>query len=156
MIYIFDTSPLLALFNNYYRRLFPSLWVKFDALVDNGQITSTREVLNEINDGPEDAAWEWASAHPEVFTTPTAEEGAFVARIFAIPHFQQTIERSKLLKGGHHADAFVIAKAFVVQGTAVTMEGLKPNAAKIPNICQHFRIPCMSLEEFMEAEGWQF
>jgi hypothetical protein len=60
VIYIFDTSPLLGLFNNYYRRLFPSLWVKFDALVDNGQITSTREVLNEINDGPEDAAWEWA------------------------------------------------------------------------------------------------
>src|SRR4029450_11695710 len=76
--------------------------------------------------------------------------------IFAIPHFQQAIERSKLLKGGHHADAFVIAKAFVVQGTAVTMEGLKPNAAKIPNICQHFRIPRMSRRESMEAEGWRF
>jgi hypothetical protein len=27
---------------------------------------------------------------------------------------------------------------------------------KNPNICQHFRIPCMSLEEFMEGEGWVF
>jgi hypothetical protein len=36
------------------------------------------------------------------------------------------------------------------------MELLKPNAAKIPNICKHFKIPCMTLEEFMEAEGWQF
>jgi hypothetical protein len=36
------------------------------------------------------------------------------------------------------------------------MELLKPHAAKIPNICQHFTVPCMTLEEFMEAEGWRF
>lgn len=36
------------------------------------------------------------------------------------------------------------------------MELLKPNAAKIPNICDHFKIPCMTLEQFMEAEGWVF
>ena len=156
MIYIFDTSPLLALFNNYYRRLFPSLWVKFDALVDNGQITSTREALHEINDGPEDAAWEWATAHPEVFTTPTAEEGAFCCAHFRHTAFPANHRAQQAAERRASRDAFVIAKAFVVQGTAVTMEGLKPNAAKIPNICQHFRIPCMSLEEFMEAEGWRF
>jgi len=26
---------------------------------------------------------------------------------------------------------------------------------KIANICDHFDIPCLSLEKFMEAEGWQ-
>jgi hypothetical protein len=36
------------------------------------------------------------------------------------------------------------------------MEQLKPNAAKIPNICDHFSVPCFDLEEFMEAEGWEF
>jgi hypothetical protein len=51
VIYIFDTSPLSSLFRNFYRRRFPSLWEKFDALVDNGQILSVREVLREINDG---------------------------------------------------------------------------------------------------------
>src|SRR5467141_2643406 len=29
-------------------------------------------------------------------------------------------------------------------------------ASKIPNICKHFNVPCMTLEEFMAAEGWQF
>jgi len=38
----------------------------------------------------------------------------------------------------------------------VTMELLRPNAAKIPNICQHFGVACMTLEQFMEAEGWKF
>jgi len=36
------------------------------------------------------------------------------------------------------------------------MERLKRNAAKIPNICQHYSIPCVDLEQFMEVEGWVF
>jgi hypothetical protein len=156
VIYIFDNSPLSSLFKNFYRSCFPSLWGKFDALVDNGQILSVREVLREINaDGPESLR-EWAKAHAEVFAVPTAEEAALVSRIFAVQHFQQNIERRKLLQGGYHADAFVIAKAFVTQGTVGTMEGIRPNAVKIPNICKHFNSPCMSLEEFMEREGWEF
>ena len=104
MIYIFDTSPLSSLFRNFYRRRFPSLWEKFDALVDNGQILSTREVRREINDGAAETLREWAKAHEEVFAVPTAEEAAFVARIFAVPHFQQNIEQKKLLKGGYTVD----------------------------------------------------
>jgi len=62
----------------------------------------------------------------------------------------------KLLNGGRNADPFVIAKAAVESATVVTMELLKPNGTKIPNICDHFKVPCLSLEEFMEAEGWTF
>jgi hypothetical protein len=87
---------------------------------------------------------------------PTAAEAAFVGRIYAVPHFQQNIERQKLLQGGKIADAFVIARAAVEGRTVVTMEALKPHAVRIPNICDHFKVPCMSLEDFMEAEGWEF
>jgi hypothetical protein len=41
-------------------------------------------------------------------------------------------------------------------GTVVTMEKFKPHAAKIPNICRHFGIACMTLEEFMGVENWRF
>lgn len=156
MIYIFDTSPLSTLFRNYYRRRFPSLWEKFDALVDNGQILSVREVYQEITVGPVESLRVWAAAHQEIFTTPTAEEGAFVARIFAVEHFQRNIDLTKMYRGGNSADPFVIAKAFVTQGTVVTMEEHKPNATKIPNICEYFSVPCMLLEDFMEREGWVF
>jgi hypothetical protein len=156
MSYVFDTSPLSALFKNFYRRRFPSLWERFDDLVANGRIISTREVSREIEDGATEHLRDWAAQHQDLFTVPTAAEGAFVARIYAVPHFQQNIEQQKILKGGKNADAFVIAKAGVEHGTVVTMELLKPNAAKIPNICQHFSIPCLSLEEFMEEEQWQF
>jgi Domain of unknown function (DUF4411) len=36
------------------------------------------------------------------------------------------------------------------------MEALKPQAARIPNICQHFGIKWPTLEDFMAAEGWDF
>jgi hypothetical protein len=156
MIYVFDNSPLSVLFKNFYRNTFRRLWENFDGLVVEGRIVSTREALREIEDGAPDNLLAWAKDHPELFAMPTAAEGAFVARIYAVPHFQQNIEQQKLLKGGKNADPFVIARAAVEDRAVVTMEQFKPNAAKIPNICQHFRINCLTLEEFMEEEGWQF
>jgi hypothetical protein len=156
MTYVFDNSPLFTLFKNYYRWRFPSLWQRFDELVGYDDIVSTREVLREIEDGAVEGLRDWAAQNPDLFTTPSAEEGAFVARIYAVQHFQQNIERQKLLKGGRNADPFIIAKAAVTQCTVVTMEQFRPNAVKIPNICGHFGIPCMTLENFMESEGWEF
>ncbi len=156
MIYIFDNVPLSLLFKNYYRKRFPSLWKRFDAIVSEGRILSTREVLRELEDSSIESLREWCNHHKEIFTTPTAEEGAFVTKIFAVPHFQQNIEQKKFYKGGKNADPFVIAKAAAMGGTVVTLEEEKPNAARIPNICKYFNVPCITLEEFMEAEGWEF
>jgi hypothetical protein len=38
MSYVFDNSPLSALFKNYYRKTFRSLWDHFDELVGDGRI----------------------------------------------------------------------------------------------------------------------
>ena len=156
MLYVFDTNAFSQLFHSYYRNRFPTLWANFDALVADGSITSTREAFREVEDDRVAALREWAEEHKELFPAPTADEGAFVAKIFAVRHFQQVIEQKKLLKGGRNADPFLIARAAVAGGTVVTMENEPPNGAKIPNICRHFEVPCLSLEGFMEAEGWQF
>ncbi len=133
-----------------------SLWKEFDQLVADGQITSTREILHELGDGSPGADLEWAKANPKLFATPDAKEGAFVAKIYAITHFQTNVEKQKLYKGGRNADAFIVARASAIGGTVVTMERLKPNAVKVPNICAHFTIPYLDLEGFMEKEGWEF
>lgn len=155
-MYVFDTSPLSALFKSYYRGRFPTLWERFDQLVADGAIVSTREVARELEDASTDSLREWAELQKTIFATPTAAEGAFVGQIYGVPHFQQNIEQRKLLKGGKNADSFVVAKAATDGLTVVTMELLKPNGTKIPNICLHFGVPCLTLEEFMEAEGWEF
>lgn len=156
MSYVFDTSPLSTLFKNYYPKTFKTLWANFDALVAAGQLVSTREALRELQDGPVEACEVWANANNHLFGIPTAAEGAFVARIYGVAHFQQNIEQQKLLKGGKNADPFLIARAAVENRSVVTMELFKPNGAKIPNICRHFRVNCLTLEEFMEEEGWEF
>ena len=155
MVYVLDTSFIIQLHENYYRENFVTLWKLFDDMLAAGQFTSTREVLRELEE-QDDIATEWAEANIQLFPTPTAEEGHFVAGIYAVKHFQQNIELKKILKGGRNADPFVIARAAMVKGTVLTMEQLKPNAAKIPNICDHFKLPCMDFRRFMVAEDWSF
>ena len=119
-------------------------------------MTSTREVAREIDNGPIKKLIEWKRHHPQLFPPPTAAEGNLVRRIFEVTHFQANIGKKKMLRGGTNADPFVVAQAGVLQGTAVTMEKTVPGGAKIGNLCARFSVPCMSLEEFMVAEGWRF
>ena len=84
------------------------------------------------------------------------DEGPFVAGIYVVRHFQSNFEKQKILRGGRNADPFLIARAASVGATVLTMEQHKPNAAKIPNICTHFKIPCLDLRGFMEKEDWVF
>jgi len=76
MSYVFDNSPLSVLFKNFYRSRFPSLWERFDTLVADGQIASTREAYREIEDGPTESLRAWALENRHLFATPTAVEGA--------------------------------------------------------------------------------
>ena len=87
---------------------------------------------------------------------PTAAELQFVAQIFQIKHFQSLIGEQQRLKGTPVADPFVIACAKIKGGTVVTEEQLKPQAAKIPNVCAHFNVPCIDLEKFMQQQAWAF
>lgn len=156
MTYVFDTNAFTTLFRNYYKSRFPSLWNKFDLLVESGEITSTREVRREIESSNILPMLEWAKKNRSVFPSPNASEGLFVKEIFAVRHFQQIIEKRKLYKGGNNADPFIIARAASLDGCVVTLEGKPKNGAKIPNVCEHFNINCISLESFMENEGWRF
>ena len=77
MNYVFDNSPSSALFRNFYRKTFRTLWERFDALVADSSIVSTREALREIKDGGPESLLEWVEQHQASFATPTAEEGRF-------------------------------------------------------------------------------
>ena len=94
MSYVFDSGPLSSLFRNYYPKTFKSLCNYFHELVADGSIVSTREVLREIEDSSLENLREWADNNRHLFATPTAAEGAFVGKIYAVPHFQQNIGSS--------------------------------------------------------------
>jgi len=156
MIYVFDSNSLIDLFKHYYPSRFPSLWEKFDALVLSENITSVREVANEITQ-MDDRLSGWTKSNKIIFPISSPDELRIVAEIFRNNHFQANIRKKERLQGKAVADPFVIAKARIVEnGCVVTQETAKENAAKIPNICQAFDVHYLNLEGFMEKEGWEF
>lgn len=156
MIHVFDTVSLSNL-KYYFPNIFKSVWTGLDSLVASGNILSTREVWNELQRGaPHPHTQPWFKTNQHIFTVPQADELRFVAQILAVPHFQTLIGTQQRLNGTPVADPFVIALAHAKRGTVITEEVLKPNAAKIPNVCAHFKIPCMNLEQFMQSQAWSF
>lgn len=156
MTYIFDTNSLSKL-KHYFPNVFKSIWIGLDGLVASGNLISTREVWNEMQLGvPNPHVQTWSKKHRHIFQVPQAAELQVVAQIFAVGHFQSLIGTKQQLHGTPVADPFVVALAKTREGTVVTEEELKPNAAKIPNVCQHLGVPCMNLEKFMQVQGWSF
>lgn len=155
-IYVFDSCAFIDLFKNYYVSRFPSLWKKFDLLLEHKNVTSVKEVYNEITRG-NDRLNNWALNNKDLFSEPTDEEQKFIATIFQNPDFQSIVDNKKRSRGGVVADPFVIAKAKILDACVVTEEKVKSvNGIKIPTICKHFKIDCINLEQFMEKEKWEF
>jgi hypothetical protein len=126
-------------------------------VVQSGEVISVREVYKEL-EGKVDRPHiqEWIKANRDIFLPPSPEETQFIREIFSISHFQYLIKPRSLLTSTPFADPFVIASAKVHQGCVVTEEEKKNNAAKIPNVCEHFGIECDNLEGFLQRQGWEF
>jgi hypothetical protein len=155
MIYVFDTNSFSEM-SPYFPDVFPAFWAKFEEAAAEEKITSTREVLRELNEGPQNHILDWCNNNKKLFTTPDQSELLFVQRIFAIPQFQQLIGQKQLLRGTPVADPFIIARAAAVGGSVVSEESPRPSKLNIPAVCQHFNIPCMKLGDFMRAKRWSF
>lgn len=155
MRYVFDSGPLIWMFKYYYPERFPSLWKKFDQLVEDEQIISVKEVSREL-EGQDDLLSQWVKNNTPFFQLPATHDFQIVNEIFKIPHFQTLIRKQERLLGKPVADPFVIAKAQSIGACVITTEKYKKNAAQIPNVCAHFNIPCMDLEQFMKEEDWTF
>jgi len=156
VIYVFDTSSLRSL-QHFYPTVFVTIWNGLNSLVQQSSLISTREVWTELERQNVSAdVLAWAKQNKQIFTLPDRDEQRFVAKIFQVPHFQSLIGEQQRLKGMPVADPFVIACAKIRNGTVVTEERLKPHAAKIPNVCKYFDVPCIDLEGFMQRQGWTF
>jgi hypothetical protein len=154
--FVLDTNVFIVL-THFYPSSFPTLWARLDELVLDGTIVSVREVYNELKQSNDSGfLQEWIDERKHIFARPSNAELLMVRRILAVPHFQTLIGVKAVLKGTPVADPFVVAAAKIKGGTVVTQEKLKPTAARIPNVCDHFEVPCMDLQTFMRERGWTF
>jgi len=155
-LYVFDTNSF-RVFGNYYPESFPSFWEQLGVLVTDGRLVSCREVRKELErQSPSAHLNDWVDEHPDLFTEPSGDEMRFVADIFKVKHFRQLIGQKQQLTGAPVADPFLVARGAVLGGRVVTEEALKPNAAKVPNVCSHFGIPCTNVQGFLSELGWRY
>ncbi len=156
MIYVVDTSSIQQMFGCYSRKRFPSLWSRFDELVNNGAITSIRHVKREIeNRDKHNGELDWVSRYKELFPNLTADETKFLRDIFAVPRFQHTVPND-IRDENAQADPFLIAKAKAIEGMVVTQERERGNRVRIPSICKYFDIRYGTLDDLMALENWSF
>lgn len=156
MKYVFDTNSFRVL-ENYYPERFPTFWDNFNDAVEAETVVSVREVYSEMESGVRTLwLWERAKQHREIFLKPGSAEMGFVAEIFRVPHFRTLVGTTQVLQGSTVADPFIIACARELEGCVVTQEAVKPHAAKIPNVCEHFGVECTNVEGFLDRMGWKF
>ena len=155
-MYVFDTMIFSQLFDFYYRDQFPSLWTRFDMMVTEGRITSTREVRRELENHAGNKFKDEIASIQQLFPAPTKSEERFVIKIYSEPRFLNQFPTRHLLKGGAYADPFVIARAAELGGTVVTNESEFKGGTKIPSLCRHFQVDFVSFQGFMKRENWTF
>jgi len=130
--YSIDTSALLDCWVRHYPPdVFPSVWVRIEGFINEGNLIATEEVLFELKKVDDDV-YKWAKKHPAMFMIVDEEIQRTVASILQLyPRLVDT------RKNRSRADPFVIGLAqikgcAVVTGETLTGKTAKPN---IPDVC---------------------
>ena len=150
--YVIDTSALVDLWRRRYPRdVFPTLWEKIEQLIRRAELVAPQEVRNELKRWPDDL-YRWAHKQ-EWFVDLDAEQIACVETIMA--KFPSLVDREKTIPD---ADPFVIALAWTKGWKVITTEspgGTGPRK-RIPDVCQHYKIGCLSPLDFFREQNWNF
>jgi hypothetical protein len=152
--YCIDTSALMDAWVRWYpKELFPTLWDKVDALVQDGRLISSEEVLHELERKEGDTLHKWAVERSGIFLPLDSRVQAGATRVMA-SHPRLVDGRT----GKSFADPWVIATAQA--GNCAVITGERPTGKldrpKIPDVCRDLGIRCISFVELIRQEGWRF
>ena len=147
-IYVIDACALIDAARNYNmsKKSFSHIWAALDDLIQNGELISSTEIMDELKD---DDLKAWAKQHKECFLPLTRDVQAKTTEV--LTQFPTLIKIRST--GNSNADPFLIATAALPGGTIVTNERLgdsKTKDYKIPNVCQALNIPYMNLHTFLD------
>ena len=97
----------------------------------------------------------WMHSRVPFITANTASAERLFGSIIAHELGRALIAKAQNRSDG---DARVIAAAMDLRGTVVSEEypSTKPSRPGIPNVCDHFRVPCIRFGEMMERLGVQY
>jgi len=154
-VYSIDTSCLVHGWRRAYPpKRFPGIWVRIDALIDEGRLVASIEVYNEL-EKKDDELCAWAKDRKAALFREIDDDvqGAVVHLMATYP---KLVDTGKGKSGG---DPFVIAQALAGDPvlTVITQEqGGSLDKPRIPFVCGEEGVPCIDLLALIEAEDWTF
>lgn len=151
--YCLDANALIEPWNKYYSmKRCPEFWDIIDNLGKDGIVFCPDQVKREI-DKIDDGLKSWISGKPYLIRQETTSVQEHVRKILAT-------FSSLIIVGADRsmADPWVIAHAMAENAVVVSKEYVaRPNQkstrVKIPDVCQHFKVPCISDFEFVDEIG---
>ena len=153
MKYSVDTSAILDGWRrNYSPDVFPGFWDRLDALISEGSLRATDEVLVEL-ERKDDEVYAWARKRTDLFVPIDSDIQIAVTDILS--SYEKLLDTRA---NRSSADPFVIAlaktnKCAVVTAERATNSPLRPN---IPDVCNALGVPVMTLLQLARGEGWRF
>ena len=151
--YVIDTCALIDLWRRRYPRdIFPTLWQKLEELIGAGELVAPQEVRAELQ-RQHDELCVWARKQKQCFTELDAEQIVCVRKILLI--FPSLIDTKKTIPD---ADPFVVALAMSKGWKVISSEnpGGTSLRKRIPDVCDHYKIKCLSLLDFFRERQWNF
>ncbi len=163
-VYIVDTSSYIDMKMHYPMTAFPSFWENFESLIWVGRIQSPITVFEEIS-RKDDELTEWSrKIHGRLFYDHTPNILDHVEEILGL--FPNLIDENK---EHDQADPYVIGMAIdkQIQQTlepqyvsVVTEERInhrrKSKKIPMPDVCNYFKIPCLTIVEVILREEWKY
>lgn len=147
--YCVDTCALIDLSRWHPRDVFPSLWSDLEKLISTRCLIAPDEVLRELRP-KDDALCNWAKSNKRMFVSLTKGQVEIAREI--VHSFPKLIDQDKTIAD---ADPFVIALART-DGCSVVTSEQPGNGPKIPDVCDHYKIECLSLVELFRQENWEY
>jgi hypothetical protein len=123
-----------------------------EELISAGRLRAPKAVFDEIRPG--DDCHAWAKAQTELFLEETVAVQRIVRRLMATHH-----DPARPTKGINGADPFVIAMARDGGAHWTVVADEHPGSVqnrKIPFVCNTEGVRCITFQQIMLAEGWQF
>jgi hypothetical protein len=152
--YCLDTSSAIEWFVRTYKpAILPTLPARIEALIAAERLRSPKVVLDELTRIDDDCC-KWAKAQNKLFLEESVEVQRVVRGLMATHQ-----NPAKPHKGISGADPFVIALAKVTGPHCAVVADEHPGSLenrKIPFVCRVESVPCITFQQLMLSEGWQF
>jgi hypothetical protein len=146
------SSVFVWFVDTYPPTIIPGLITRMEELISAGRLRAPKAVFDEIRPG--DDCHARAKAQTELFLEETVAVQRIVRRLMATHH-----DPARPTKGINGADPFVIAMARDGGAHWSVVADEHPGSLqnrKIPFVCNAEGVRCITFQQMMLVEGWQF